>query len=98
MNYSSTSSPPASQRPGPPPSPPPGLLSSGSRAGDLVYISLDGRMVHYPASEPWSADGVPDLDLCQLRILLITALGEVEDGLDSRGLLARVTPPPGVKP
>jgi len=67
--------------------------------GRMAYVSLDGLTRHWPGPDPWKVDesgqfapSVPDLDLANLRLLCIQTLRKVEDELDRRGLLHRVTP------
>lgn len=60
--------------------------------GDLFYTEMDGESIHRPGSSPWTGSQVKgSLDLANLRMQLIYALGQVEDELARRGLLDRVT-------
>jgi hypothetical protein len=66
-----------------------------TRPGQLHYVALDGVTSHWPGPDPWQANQlgtpIPDLDLFQLRIRCIETLRKVEDELERRGLLNRVT-------
>lgn len=60
--------------------------------GQLMYRSLDGETWHWPGPDPWTPDGrMTDLDLMNLRAKCVHTLRKVEDQLESRGLLGRVT-------
>lgn len=69
--------------------------------GRLFYRSLDGLAYHYPGPDPWllgGASGTSDLDLLNLRALCVQTLQKVEDELERRGLLGRLTPSGRVVP
>lgn len=62
--------------------------------GQVVYLSLDGTTIHWPGSGPWDPGGkfpTRTLDLLHLRAEMGIALRKIEDELDARGLLRRIT-------
>jgi hypothetical protein len=62
--------------------------------GQVVYLSLDGTVSHWPGSGPWDPGGrfpTRTLDLLHLRAEMGIALRKIEDELDARGLLRRIT-------
>jgi len=62
--------------------------------GGLAYRSVDGRTQHWPGPDPWTPVGsVPmdDLDLMNLRAKCVQTLRKVEDALEARGILGRIT-------
>ena len=68
--------------------------------GELAYLTdADEPTRHVLSHEAWSPDkgmfgrpGMSDADLATLRVKLVRALTRVEDEMDSRQLLGRVTP------
>lgn len=64
--------------------------------GRIEYRSIDGGRLCYPGSTNWvAADMVGDngdvIDLVNMRAQMIIALKAIENELDSRGLLDRLT-------
>jgi len=71
-------------------------LPARLRLGELQYNELQapgGEAVynHLPGHDNWTPEKMGIVDLCNLRVQLIRALRKVEDELDRRELLDRVT-------